>query len=171
MHGRCDTERQASESGPAGPPYTRCQRDTRGVVSEPGLFPTLYLRVLLSQPAARPGDRRSLRVEGTDAGSLIRGKVLSFEQERDGDWHSVGLVVGSRSSDAPSRWSPHGSAPFAVTLEGYRATMPLHFDVPPILSGDYRIRLDATHPSGDGNLRQRTATLYAPLRILRSTED
>jgi hypothetical protein len=142
------------------------------VASESGTFPTFQLRVLLTQRAAQPGDRISLRVDGTDSDSLVRGKMLRFEQERDGDWLGVGSVAAAPSVDTPSRWIPPGSTPFAVTLEGYSAAAPMYFDVPPLPPGDYRIRLDATHASADvGNLRERTATLYAQLRILRATHD
>jgi hypothetical protein len=45
--------------------------------------------------------------------------------------------------------------------------MPLYFVVPPVSAGDYRIRLDLIHSRTDvGDLRDRTATLYAPLRIV-----
>jgi hypothetical protein len=132
-----------------------------------GLFPTVYLRMLLSHRAAAPGTRVSLRVDGTDAGSLIRGKVLIFDREEGDDWHALGMIIGARSADFPSHWVPVGSAPMAVTLEGYRGTMPLFFDVPPIPAGDCRIRLDLTHSSeAVGNVRQRTTTLYAWLRVL-----
>jgi hypothetical protein len=134
---------------------------------EPGLFPTVYLRVLLSRRAAAPGEHISLRVDGTDAASLVRGKVLHIEQQREDGWQGVGVIIGARSSGVPSKWIPAGSPPFAVTLEGYRADSPLYFDAPPLDPGDYRIRLDATHPAGSiGDLRQRTATLYATLRLL-----
>jgi hypothetical protein len=119
------------------------------VAREPGLLPTLYLRVLASQRAAAPGDRVSRRVEGTDAGSLTRGKILGFEQERDGDWHYVGTMIAARSADLTSRWIPPGSGSFAVTAEGYSATSPLYFDVPSLEPGDYRIRLDGTHSNHD----------------------
>jgi hypothetical protein len=132
---------------------------------EPGLFPTVYLRVLLSQRAARPGERVSLRVEGTDAASLTRGKIVRFEQERQSIWQPAGTVVVSRTPDQPSRWLRPGET-VAVTL-GYSATTPLYFDVPPIPAGDYRLRLDAIHGRGAaGDLRHRTATLYAFLRVL-----
>jgi hypothetical protein len=145
------------------------QRDTLRVVREPGLLSTVNLRALLSRPAAAPGDRVSLRVAGPDAASLGRGKVLYFEQERDGGWQYAGTVVTARASDRPSRWAPVNAAPFAVTLEAYPATMPLYFDVPPVDPGVYRIRLDAIAPDGRiGDLRRRTATFYVALRVLPS---
>jgi hypothetical protein len=132
-----------------------------------GLFPTVYLRLLLSQRAAAPGTRLSLRVDGTDAESLTRGKVLILDREDGDDWHALGMIVGARSADHPSLWVPVGSGRMAVTREGYRGTMRRFFDVPPIPAGDCRIRLDLTHSSeAIGNLRQRTATLYAWLRVL-----
>jgi hypothetical protein len=144
-------------------------RDTPAVGGEPGRFPTIYLRLLLSQRAGKPGDRLSLRVEGTDADSFGRGKVLSIEEQRGDEWLPVGLVVGARSREGRSRWVPPDAGPLAVTLEGYRATRPLYFVVPPVPAGDYRIRLDLIHSRGEvGDLRDRTATLYAPLRILES---
>jgi hypothetical protein len=137
------------------------------VVAEPGLFPTLNLKLLLSQRAGKPGDRVSLRVEGTDAGFFGRGKVLSIEEKRGDEWLSIGLVVGARSSEGRSRWVPPDSGPLAVTLEGYQATTPLFFVVPPVSAGDYRIRLDLIHSRAEiGDLRDRMATLYVPLRIL-----
>lgn len=138
---------------------------------EPGLFPTLYLRVLASQRAAAPGDRVSLRVEGTDAGSLIRGKSLGFEQERDGDWHYVDTMIAAQSAEQPSRWIPPGSGSFVVTAEGYSATSPLYFAVPPLEPGDYRVRLDATHANHEiGDLQRRTATFYVPLHVMAPRE-
>lgn len=116
------------------------QRETRAVVSEPGTFPTLYLRLLLSQRSGAPGDRVSVRVDGTDAPAFGRGKVLKFEKELAGDWTVVGFVIGGRTAnDAGSRWIPIGSPPFAVTIEGYEATRPLYFEVPPVDPGDYRL--------------------------------
>ena len=136
-------------------------------MNEPGRFPTRYLRLLQSQRAGRPGDQISFRVDGTDAGSLTRGKVLHVEQERDGDWRYVGAVVAARSADLGSQWIPAGSGSFAVTLEGYRATSPLYFEVPPLDPGEYRIRLDAVLTGDtDVDVRDRTATFYAPLRVL-----
>jgi hypothetical protein len=137
------------------------------VASESGLFPTMYLRVFVSQRAATPDARLSLRVEGMDAASLIRGKVLVFEVEGKEGWQYVGSVVGGRAGDGPSPWIPAGGGGAFVTLEGYPGTMPLDFDVPPVPPGDYRVRLDLIHPDAEiGDIRQRTATLYAPLRVL-----
>ena len=141
------------------------------MVPEPGLFPTTYLTLVLSQRACVPGARVSLRVEGTDAGSLTRGKVVWFEREHGGEWDLVGTVVGvgPRSPDMLSRFIPSGGRQFVVTLEGYPATMPLEFNAPSIAAGDYRLRMDMVHSRGAiGDLRERTATLYAPLRILRA---
>ena len=54
-----------------------------------------------------------------------------------------------------------------MTLEGYRGTMPICFEVPPIPESEYRIRLDLTHShEGIGDIRARTATLYAFLLVL-----
>jgi hypothetical protein len=130
------------------------------VYGEPGLHPTVYLRLLLSHGAAEPGETVSLRVEGTDAAAMIRGKVLVFDREQDGAWQYVGCNV------AASQWHPSGEAGmFAVTLEGYGGTQPMSFHVPPVPPGDYRIRLDLTR-SGDGPVRERTATLFGFLRVL-----
>jgi hypothetical protein len=101
-----------------------------------------------------------VRVEGTDAGSMIRGKILGFDEQRDGTWQHVGYLVGG------SRWNPAGEGGvFAVTLEGNQATRPLSFTVPPVSTGDYRVRLDLVR-SGEGPLAERTATLYGFLRVL-----
>jgi hypothetical protein len=146
-------------------------RDTHAVVSEPGLFPTIYLKLVLSQRACTPRTPVSLRVEGTDAGSLTRGKLVQVERDDDGAWRVVGTVVcaGPRSPNSLSRFLPNEGPPFAVTLEGYPGTMPMQFDVPSIPAGDYRLRVDLIHSNGAlGDLRHRTATLYAPLRILAS---
>jgi hypothetical protein len=53
-------------------------------------------------------------------------------------------------------------------MEGYFATTPMHFEVPPIPPGEYRIRIDATARSADDglDLRRRTATLYAQFRVV-----
>ena len=54
-----------------------------------------------------------------------------------------------------------------MSLEGYAADTDTYFDAPPLPPGKYRVRLDATHPDGaPGDLRHRTATLYAALRII-----
>jgi hypothetical protein len=131
-----------------------------------GLFPTTYLRCLLSQRAAAPGERLCLRVEGTDAASLTRGKAITFERQAADEWEYLGTVLGARSRNGSSSWTPKGSGAF-MTLEGYRGTMPLFFDVPPVQHGEYRIRLDLTHSShGIGDVQARTATLYAFLLVL-----
>jgi hypothetical protein len=114
------------------------------VEREPGLHPTTYLRILLSQRAAAPGETVSVRVEGIDAGSMTRGKVLEFDEERDGDWRQVGWMIGA------ARWRPAGEAGwFALSMEGYSGTMPLSFQVPANSPGEYRLRLDLVR-SGDG---------------------
>ena len=98
-----------------------------------------------------------------------RGKLVWVEREHGNEWDLVGTVVGvgPRSPDMLSRFIPSGGRPFAVTLEGYPATMPLEFNAPSIPAGDYRLRMDMVHSRGAiGDLRERTATLYAPLRIL-----
>jgi len=129
------------------------------VQSEPGLHPTTHLRLFLSQRAAAPGKSVSLRVEGTDAGSMIRGKVLGFDEQRDGDWRHVGWMIGSH-------WWPAGEAGwFAMTLEGYQGNAPLSFEVPPVSPGEYRIRVDLAR-SGDEPVAERTATMYGYLRVL-----
>jgi hypothetical protein len=136
-------------------------RATLAVVQrEPGLHPTTYLRLLFSQRAAAPGETVSVRVEGTDAGAMIRGKILRLDEQRDGTWQHVGYVVGA------SRWHPAGEGGvFAITLEGCQATLPLSFTVPPVSPADYRVRLDLVR-SGEGPLADRTATLYGFFRVL-----
>jgi hypothetical protein len=98
---------------------------------EPGTFPPAYLHLLATQRAAAPGDVVSLRVEGTDAATMTRGKVITVDQlDEHGTPSPVGLIVAPRTRDGRSRWIPPGSGPIAVTLEGYRGDMPLYFDVP-----------------------------------------
>jgi hypothetical protein len=127
---------------------------------EPGLHPTTYLRLLFSQRAALPGETVSVRVEGTDAAAMIRGKVLDFDEQRGGRWQRVGWMI------CPTRWRPVGEeGAFAVSLEGYRATMPLSFQVPPISPGEYRVRLDIAR-GGEEPVAERTATLYGFIRVL-----
>ena len=41
----------------------------------------------------------------------------------------------------------------------------MYFEVPPIPPGGYRIRVDAIATSDEDDLRHRTATLYALLRV------
>ena len=54
-----------------------------------------------------------------------------------------------------------------MTLEGTPANTPVHFVVPALDPGDYRIRLDATHRDQEiGDIQACTATLYAFLRVL-----
>jgi hypothetical protein len=81
------------------------------------------------------------------------------------NWKTVGWVVaGFRGG--PSEWHPVGDgARFGVTLEGYSGTTPLVFQVPPVGAGEYRIRLDFIDGAG-GSVRERTATLYAFLRVI-----
>jgi hypothetical protein len=60
-----------------------------------------------------------------------------------------------------------------TTLEGIPATEPVYFDVPSVPPGDYRLRRDLLVTAlGDrsSSLIERTATLYAPLRVLPSRE-
>jgi hypothetical protein len=94
---------------------------------------------------------------------MVRGKVLAFDKEHDGEWQRVGWMV------APSQWRPVDQAGmFAVTAEGYRGTMPLSVQVPPLTAGDYRVRLDLVR-GGEELMQQRTATLYGFLRVLDSS--
>jgi len=142
------------------------------VFKETGAFPTLYLTLLLTQRAAKPGDHLSIRIDGTDAGSLTRGKVIQVDRRVHRGWERVGMVIGARKARVPSRWITAESPPTVITLEGYPATAPLYFDAPPIAPGDYRIRLDATHGNAEiGDLRARTATLYTELRMLALNDD
>jgi len=137
--------------------------------AEPGLFPTLYLKVLLSQRAGSPGDRVSLRVEGTDAASFGARTVLLVEQPQADYWRAVGRIMSSGSRDGRAQWLPleTETGPLGVTLAEHPATTPLYFDVPPIPPGEYRVRLDLIHSRAElGDPRDRTATLYAPLRVL-----
>jgi hypothetical protein len=145
-------------------------RDTRFMFEplEQGLFPTVYLTLFLSQRAAAQGDLVTARVEGTDAGSMIRGKILWFERIDGRGSNLLGLILGTRDAEGHSRWVPVGTGPLVVTMEGYVGTMPLHFDVPPVPDGDYRVRLDLVHQRTEiGAVQQRTATLYAPIRVLQ----
>jgi hypothetical protein len=70
-----------------------------------GSLPTLVLTPLLSQRAGARGDMVSMRVEGTDAASLMRGKVLSLEREHEGYWQPVGALIATRTQTG----SPVGS--------------------------------------------------------------
>jgi hypothetical protein len=137
------------------------------MLPEEGLFPTTDLRLVASQRAAPPGEVVSIRIDGTDAGSLVRGKVVTIERNIDGGWEFTGAVIVGRTPDERSTWKPAGSPPYAVTAEGYLAAQPMYFDVPPIEPGDYRIRIDAAMPSHPApSLRDRTATLYTSLLVL-----
>jgi len=120
----------------------------------------------------RPGDHASVRVEGTDVGSMIRGKIIRLETERDGEWKLAGSVHVSRTPDAASLWMPvDAQRRYVVTAEGYRGSSPMYFTVPPLAPGDYRLRFDMIHYNGDlGDVRHRTASLEAPLRILPPPE-
>jgi hypothetical protein len=135
------------------------------VQREPGLHATTYLRLLLSRRAAAPGETVSARVEGIDAGAMIRGTVLEFDEERDGDWRHVGWMIG------PSHWHPVGKEGwFAMSMQGYQGTTPLSFQVPRISPGEYRIRLDLAR-SGEEPVAERTATMYGYLRVLDGEAD
>lgn len=140
------------------------------MVREPGLFPTTNLELKLSAWEVRPGDPLVLTIEGPDVESLTRGKLITIEAEHDPDWEYVGAVI-VQTALGPGGWRPPGSR-IAMTMEGYFATTPMHFEVPPIPPGNYRIRVDAiARTNEDDDLRQRTATLYAQLRVLPSLED
>jgi hypothetical protein len=138
------------------------------VFQEPGLFPTTYLKLVLSARAASPGSKFSLRAEGIDLGSFIGGKVLTVDREEGGEWTYVGMLIGSRSADAGSTWMPKEStARFAVTMEGYRGDQRMYFRAPFVKPGDYRLRFDLIHSNLDiGGVQARRATLYAYLRVL-----
>jgi hypothetical protein len=142
------------------------------VAKEPGLYPTTHLTASLSADGARPGDPLVLTIEGADVTSLTRGKLVYIEVQRDGEWLPVGTVI-VRTAPGPSTWKPAGSPPFRITMEGYTGPTPMHFEVPPIPPGDYRVRIDATAGDADveEDLRHRTATLYATLCVLPSLED
>jgi hypothetical protein len=163
---RRDRQTLMSDAGevPAGV-WTTAVRHSWPVQREPGLHPTTYLRFLFSQRVAAPGETVSVRVEGTDAGSMIRGKVLEFDHRRDGNWRHVGWMIGA------TLWHPASEAGwFAMSLEGYPGTMPLSFQVPRVPAGEYRVRLDLVR-TGDEPVAERTATLYGFLRVLDGVAD
>jgi hypothetical protein len=138
------------------------------VYQEPGQFPTVYLKLTSSHRAASPGDCIRLRVEGTDAGSMVRGSAIVLEHEGDKGWARVHLIISGSSPTAAPQWESYGpSGMFAVTMVGYRGTKPLCVRLPPVQSGDYRLRLDLLHGDQElGDVRAWTATLYAPLRVV-----
>ena len=77
------------------------------MAKEPGLFPTTHLAASLSADEATPGEPLVLTIEGEAATSLTRGKLITIEAERDGDWHLIGTVIVSPVS-GPSTWKPAG---------------------------------------------------------------
>jgi hypothetical protein len=135
---------------------------------EPGLFPTLYLKLISSHRAASPGDCIQLRVEGTDAGSLVRGSLLALEREEGDGWQKSHTLIAGSSRETAPQWASYGlSNRFGVTLKGYRGTAPIHVRLPPVDPGDYRLRVDLVNGALDsGDVRARTATLYSPVRII-----
>jgi hypothetical protein len=130
-------------------------------MKEPGLRSTADFSVSLSQDVASAGDRLLLATEVRSQATVVRGKVLGVEELRDGGWRSVGVLVAGPDA---SHWVPGESARVTVTMEGYPLSVPMHIDVPPLAPGLYRLRLDVIAIE-DSELRQRTATLYAPLTI------
>lgn len=96
---------------------------------------------------------------------MMRGKVLELDREDDEHWQTVGWVVAGHFG-GPSHWHPVSEGErFGVTREGYSGTTPLVFQVPPVDAGEYRIRLDFID-GAEGSVRERTATLYAFLRVV-----
>jgi hypothetical protein len=141
------------------------------VAKEPGLYPTTDLELTISVATARPGDPLVLEIHGAGARSLTRGKIIAIQAERDGTWESAGAVI-VQTAPGPGIWKPPGGR-FVTTMEGYSGTTPMHFEVPPIPPGSYRIRIDATTGDADAeeDLHHRTATLYAQLRVLPEVEN
>ena len=135
---------------------------------EPGQFPTVYLELISSQRAASPGDCILLRVEGTDAGSMVRGGMLLLERDSLAGWEKVYILLTGRSPSAAPTWESYGtSGMFGVTMQAIPGTTPLYVRLPPVVPGDYRFRLDLVHGNHDiGDVQARTATLYSPLRVI-----
>jgi hypothetical protein len=149
----------------------RC--DTARHVSGARPVPDALLEAGELPPAVAPADCIQLRVEGTDAGSLVRGSLLLLEREGASGWKRVHMLVPGRSASAAPPWKSYGtSKKVGVTLVGYRGTAPLYVRLPPVAPGDYRLRLDLVHGNLDvGDIRARTATLYAPLRIVLPVDE
>lgn len=132
------------------------------MMNEPGLRSTVDIAMSLTQEVAAPGDRLTLTTELRSGARVARGKVIGVEERRAGEWRSVGVVIVALES---SRWVPGENPRVRVTAEGYLLSVPMHFDVPLLAPGQYRLRLDVVAIE-DAELRDRTATLYAPLRVV-----
>jgi hypothetical protein len=142
--------------------------DTARMYEETGQFPTVYLKLVSSHRAASPGDCIRLRVDGTDAGSMVRGGMLQLERDSLVGWEKVYTLLSGRSPSAAPTWESYGaSGRFGVTLIGVNGAAPLYVHVPPVAPGDYRFRLGLTHSNHEiGDIKARTVTLYAPLRVI-----
>ena len=70
------------------------------MVSEPGLFPTLYLTLVASLRAAAPGACLSLRVDGIDSQTLTRDRLILLEEQTREGW-----IISAHFSEW-SRWRP-----------------------------------------------------------------
>jgi hypothetical protein len=139
------------------------------VAREPGFSPTTNLGLTLSAEAAQPGEPLILTIHGAGADSLSRGKRVAIQVEHDREWTDVGTVI-VQTVPGPGRWGLPGDR-VITTAEGYPATTPMHFQLPPIPPGSHRIRIDAIADADpEQDLRHRTATLYAEFRVLPSAE-
>lgn len=99
---------------------------------------------------------------------MVRAGTQLLKHEGAEGWERVHLLVGGCSSATAPRWEPYGtSSMFAVAMTSIPGPTPLYVRLPPVAPGEYRLRLDLVHRNHElGEVRVRTATLYAPVRVI-----